>query len=276
MQTLPTKIEIGLKKSVTFLQITDTHLTLAADDVSDERKKLCTDRKTQLFPNSCEFLEFAEDYVQNHKLPIIHTGDFIDFITPENLEAAKKFTQRNNVIFVTGNHEITYCKNNTFSEDDYAEDLRKRDETLSYIQSYFSNDIRCFRKELDEICLLCIDNADYQITPKQMEFFRQTVSIGKPIILFVHIPFYTEELFSFSNKWLLAVPEKNMTHYTEYEVFEQLANAETFEAVNEIKNCGAVKCIISGHLHKNYETQNPSDIKQIVTGLDTLREITVI
>jgi hypothetical protein len=44
--------------------------------------------------------------------------------------------------------------------------------------------------DVQGIRFLAIDNSHYQILPQQLEFFRQQVSGGKPIVLMVHIPLF--------------------------------------------------------------------------------------
>jgi hypothetical protein len=40
------------------------------------------------------------------------------------------------------------------------------------------------------IRMVFIDNSTYEIVPEQLEFFRQQISSGIPIILYIHIPLY--------------------------------------------------------------------------------------
>jgi hypothetical protein len=42
-----------------------------------------------------------------------------------------------------------------------------------------------------------------------------------------------------------------------------------------IRSCPLVKCVFSGHTHHNAEVLGMGEVDQIITGLETIREITV-
>jgi hypothetical protein len=44
--------------------------------------------------------------------------------------------------------------------------------------------------ELHGVRLVALDNSTNEILPEQLKFFRSQVATGKPLVLFVHIPFY--------------------------------------------------------------------------------------
>jgi UDP-2,3-diacylglucosamine pyrophosphatase LpxH len=50
----------------------------------------------------------------------------------------------------------------------------------------------------------------------------------------------------------------------------------TLQACAYIRSQKLIKYVICGHMHFNHETQSPTQIRQLVTGLDTLRQITVV
>ena len=60
------------------------------------------------------------------------------------------------------------------------------------------------------------------------------------------------------------------------DVFERKPEAPTVPMVEHIRRSALIKCVLSGHTHKNTEILGLGEKDQIVTGLDTLREITVI
>lgn len=84
------------------LHITDTHLTCTDTNDSFERKSLTKERCEGLFPNAEENIEFVCRYAEKTGYQLIHTGDLIDFITPENLRVAHKFTKDTKMLLVAG------------------------------------------------------------------------------------------------------------------------------------------------------------------------------
>lgn len=275
MQIVKNVINIGIDEPFTFLHATDTHITCTDRFDSLERKMLANERKNGLFSNSQENIEFLRKYVADTGYQLIHTGDLMDFITPENLRVAKKFAADTDLLMIAGNHELHHCPNNVFCEADFTEDLKIRTQSLNDVQKSFKNDIRFFCKEINGVNLVGINNSDYQISEEHFKTLKDIVAIGKPILLFMHIPLYSDELYKFQKGAMLAAPDKVVSGYTAFQVFEQKADKVTQQAYEYIHKQPLIKCVISGHVHNNFEIQNPTEVKQLITGLDTLREIIV-
>ena len=122
--------------------------------------------------------------------------------------------------------------------------------------------------------LVGIDTSDYQIKPHHFERLRTLAESGKPMILFMHIPLYSEELHRRASHAMLAIPTEIVNTFSEYRIFEQTADEGTVATVDFIKSCPQIKAVFAGHLHFDFESSE-GEVKQFVTGLDTMREITV-
>lgn len=266
------EIIIGIDKPLTLLQMTDTHLVRVSETESEERRAFADSRSAL---DSYGDLAFAKEYAKKTSCPLIHTGDLMDFLTPEAMEISKNFISESGALFVMGNHEQCYCPGNRFCESDYAEELKAREHTLDSIQPCFNNDIRFFCKEIGNVNIAGIDDGDYQITSAQLQALKQIVKIGKPIILFTHIPLYSEELYSKRFDCMIATPAEKMRKYNIWQLYEQTASPTTREAHEFIISCSNIKAVISGHMHFDFEAVSPLGQYQIVTDRHTLREITI-
>lgn len=275
MNVIKNEIRIGIEEPFKLLHISDTHLTRTDANDTDERRAFAAERRSCLFKNTDENVEFIKKYVAETGYQLIQTGDLIDFITPENLRAARDFAKETKMLMVAGNHELHTCPNNIFFEDDFRVDLSHREQTLSDVQRWFDNDIRFWCEERCGVLLVGIDSSDYQIKPHHFEKLKRLSESGKPIILFTHIPLYTEELHKKASHAMLAIPTEIVSTFPEYRIFEQTANEETAAAVEFIKSCPQIKAVLAGHLHFDFESREGA-FKQFVTGLDTMREITVL
>jgi hypothetical protein len=71
------------------------------------------------------------------------------------------------------------------------------------------------------------------------------------MILFTHIPLYSEELHKMASHAMLAIPTEIVSTFSEYRIFEQTANGDTVAAVEFIKSCPQIKAVFSGHHHSN-------------------------
>lgn len=275
MQVLKSTITVGVEQPFTFLQTTDTHFTCTDKNDSEERRAFARARGRD-FSHAEENAAFIRQYVEKTGYPIVHTGDIMDFITPENLQVCRDLVRDTHMMLVAGNHEQAWCVNNVFCPEDFAQDLKRRDETFARIREYFDHDIQFTCREIGGVNFVGIDDGNYQISASQFEALKAVAAEGKPILLFMHIPLYSKELQARHHDCHLAPPEEVLATYTPWQVYEQKADAQTLEACAYIRSEPLIKYVICGHLHLNHETQTAGEIKQIVTGLDTLREITVV
>ncbi len=272
MNIIKNEIQIGIDKPFTFLQITDTHIVRVSESESDARKAFASSRQGL---DSLSDLTFAQSYAKKTGFPLFHTGDLMDFLTPEAMEISRRFAKESGVTFIAGNHEQCYCPGNRFCESDYAEELKVREKTLDALQECFDNNVRFFCKEINGVSLVGIDNGDYQVTRAQLNALKLVVANGKPVILFTHIPFYSEELSSVIPDAMVGTPAEKMRGYNLWQLYEQTASPTTRESYEYIVSCPEIKAIVSGHTHFNFESHDSNGPAVLITDRHTMREITV-
>ena len=121
-----------------------------------------------------------------------------------------------------------------------------------------------------------MDDGDYDIDENIFEKFKQVEAEGKPILLFMHIPLYSEHVCEWERKYTLCSPPRFFENCHPVDVYERKPEESTCRIVEYIRNCPLVKCVLAGHTHHNDEILGKGEIDQIITGCDTIREITVI
>ena len=99
-------LAVGADEPFCFLHLSDTHLTLA-DSRDGKRKVTLAESRSSLFPWAQANLQAAMEKAQELDCLIVHTGDLIDFVSKKNLETAKDFTDRFDVMMTAGNHEFS-------------------------------------------------------------------------------------------------------------------------------------------------------------------------
>ncbi len=276
MNIIKNEIHIGIESPFTILHMSDTHLTQTDAKDDAERTAFAEERRNRYFSNAYENLKFAAKYAKQTGFQLVHTGDLLDFITPENLRTVKKFADETSMLMVAGNHELTRCVNNAFCAADFAEELKIKENTLDEVQRFFNNDIRFFEKEINGVMLMGVDNSDYQIRPEALQRLKEIVSKGKPVILFMHIPLSMPQLNEKFGADLLALPDSIINTFAPEKIFECKANAETKKAHAYILSQPLIKAVVAGHVHCDYETSADSEIKQFLTDIGTLREIKIL
>ena len=273
MNLIKNTIDIGIEKPFTFLHISDIHLAQTDGNDSAERREFAAGRQRD-FSYALGFMEEVREYVKKTGYPLFNTGDMLDFITPENLRITKEFEKETGMILVAGNHEYWHCAQNRFSFDDVPGTYEAKNQSLAEVQEYLKNDIRFSCTEIGGVNLVCVDDTDYCIDEDIFEKLKAVEAEGKPILLFMHIPLYSEHLGGHA-KYSLCAPEKYFENCHPVDVFERRPDELTCRIVEHIRQSELIRYVFSGHTHANDEILDKGEKDQIVTGCNTIREITV-
>lgn len=273
MKVLKNHIHIGIDEPFCVIHASDTHIAFA-DDRDGERKVRLAEDRTRHFSEAVNNLQFLRDKSVMEDKTIIYTGDLIDFVSELNIEKAKEFTDSVDIFMAAGNHEFSLY----LGEE--KEDAAYRNRSLSKVQAAFKNNIRFSSREINGVLFVALDNSYYLIEEEQFDFLKKECSRGLPVILCMHTPLYTRELFDFMREgesedtpaYLMSVPEELMKNYSEDRFIQQKQDALTAEVFDYIVNCDAIKALITGHIHRDYVGVINGKI-QIASDVSTLREI---
>lgn len=276
MRVIDTVLSIGVEKPFSVWHMSDTHLTCADARDCDRKRKLAEDR-TRLFSEERhataeEMLAEARRLCKDSGNPLIYTGDLIDFTSAWNFELGKEFLSSVDCLFAVGNHEFSKYVGEAWEDDAYKAD------SADAVRNMIGADFSFLSRIINGVNFVAIDNNYYRFSEKQLEFLKKEVQKGLPVILAIHNPLYTNDLFRFvmgrsECAYLVATPEECMQSYSEYRYRQQLADRATLEMVRYIEQEPAIKAILAGHLHRDYEGFTDGGKPQIVTGFETIRKI---
>ena len=273
MNIIHNTLEIGLEKPVRILHASDTHLPLA-DDRDEARKVELGISRTRAFPLAEQWLEEISRTAREMGLPIMHTGDIIDFVSVANLEAAKAFTEENDCFMAAGNHEFALYLGEAL------EDAAYRNQSLAKVSACYTNDIRMSSRIIDGLNFVALDNGYYKFDAEQLAFLKDQVALGLPIVLMIHTPlyepaFYKDAMARFSDSsYLAGVPDALRAHYATDGLRDyQAADAITQETIDYIADEALIKVILTGHMHYDYDSVFAGRIPQLCTDCGTLRVV---
>ena len=264
------KIQIGLKNPVKLLHISDTHLSFA-DRRDDSRKCALAERRRVTFGDENDrcrrFLQGAIQYAQDTGALLVHTGDLIDFVSYQNLDISKEILGSSDYFFISGNHEFSKYVGEAVEDEAYKMD------SLPLVQSFFRDDLRFCSRVVGGVNLVGIDNVYYHMNADQFERLKAEVARGLPIILAMHTPLYTPELFyeqinvlGASNAGLMGCPEELIRNYPPERYTQQAASPLDFEIIDYIMAQPLVKAVLAGHLHFYHQSALDNGVVQYVVG----------
>lgn len=258
-------IDAGATRPFSILHISDTHFTEAYPH-EDERKQKLKAARTQTFGGRQEealrdSLAWAKDNVDF----VLHTGDLIDWLSEANLDLVKRHFG-DAMLGAVGNHEFSRYMWLEPSENTEAYKAR----SAELLGKAFPFDIRLHARVVNGVNFVTLDSVYGYVCPDQVERFRAEVKKGLPIILCMHVPFYTEGLWRASRKfWSRAgkkfesavIPDASGDFKT------QQTDPTTRDFIAYLKTEPLLKAILAGHLHITVQDRfSPTAIQYVVGG----------
>ena len=272
----PRRISVacGLSRPFSVLHVSDTHLTLmsAKELENADRARLHRDRNGPAFPHGrgAKGLAAAVTYAAVRRMPIVHTGDLVDFYGEANAAAVAKFTAEESVYAAAGNHEWAYFMYTR------AEDVRRnRALFVARLCDVYRNDLDASARVIGGVNFVAFDDWDSNVTERQAAFIDAELAKGLPTVLLCHCPFYVPRLHAESLERCKDRPHSDLVGLplAEHERIRALTPSEawhrptktTLAFTERLKAAGNLKAILCGHLHRFHEERfSPTAIQYVV------------
>lgn len=267
-------VEIGLERPFSLLHISDSHLTAAYDDEGEGHLVEKTKRTRTFGGRQEEALRDALAWAREHVEYVLHTGDIIDWQSRANFDLIEKYFGEG-FIGTIGNHEFKDLARN------YKEDEAYKDPTRRLLQSHFPSDILFQAQTIHGVNFITMDDVYGTVTKEQVRKFKNEVKKGLPIVLCMHVPFFTDKIFRENNRfWRTREPMTSSAVPEPYgDYLAQQTDPVTRDFIAYLKKESLLRCILTGHLHIATEDQFSPTCREYVTGggfLFTGREVLFI
>lgn len=270
MNIIEYTLDVGVEAPFSVIHMSDNHICLADERDDDRKNQLCEKRRNHFTDGCPERQEQINDemfsYVRESGLPLIHTGDFIDFVSHKALDCAKEYFSEIETVFSAGNHEFSLYVGEAWEDEDYKK------QSFEKVQNAFSDGIEYGVRRINGLKFITIDDGYYYILPEHIEQFKTEISDGEPFVLVLHNPLYSENLYKqvMENQqpdeppYLTGCPEKLLTKLSEHRFKQQRADETTLEFLKICNECENLKAVLSGHLHKGFVSELDSGVPQLV------------
>lgn len=184
----------GLTGEYNFLFLTDTHI-IVSDENEEQQIREYASQRQPIFdseePVDIPQLDSWMEYIDEQDYDgLLLGGDIIDFPSSANLEYLASSLQKLKTpyLYTPGNHDWTYPW-------EYMTEKGKVD-YLPLFNPYMEGNTAIHTLEYDEFTLVAVDDSSNQISPDALETYKEILSQGKPVIVLLHVPLYTESLLS--------------------------------------------------------------------------------
>lgn len=148
------------------------------------------ENRTQCFGGRQEeALRDSLAWAKEHVDYVIHTGDLIDWQSEANFDLARKYFGKG-IGGCLGNHE--YSTDMWLSEPKQENTEAYKDRSRDLIQKTFPFNTSIQSQVVNGVNFIALDDVYGTVTPQQVKQFKEEVKKGLPIVLCMHVPFYTD------------------------------------------------------------------------------------
>lgn len=259
-------VKIGLDKPFSVLHISDTHLSAAYPHEGPKKQTLRENRTECFGGRQEEALRDSLEWAKSHVEYIIHTGDLIDWQSEANFDLVKKYFG-NQIIGSVGNHEFSPDMWLSIPKDTRNEFFK--DLTRKHLQEVYPFNITFQSQVVHGINFITLDDVYGYVTKEQVELFQKEVKKGLPIVLCMHVPFMTDDIWRATQRYW-----ENHSYFTDaaypqptgdYKV--QKEDPVTRDFIAYLKTEPLLKAILTGHLHITIQDRfSPTAMQYVVGG----------
>ena len=261
-------IAAGATAPFSILHISDTHLSAAyPNEENSEGKLKSMERRTRTFGGRQEeALRDSLAWARENVDYVLHTGDLIDWQSDANFDLVKKYY--GDAMFGSmGNHEFyTYLPGEKHT---WREPFKER--SWSLLKAAYPVDPRFSSKVVNGVNFVCIDDVFGTVQPDQVERFRAEAAKGLPVILCMHVPFFTPCIWRASEKFwhyrggkFAAMPPEPAA---KGDYMRQREDPVTRDFIAYLKGEPLLKGILAGHLHITVQDRfSPTAMQYVVGG----------
>ena len=259
-------VNIGLEKPFSILHISDTHLTAVYPNEDEKKQQLHKIRTTTFGGRQEEALRDSLDWARQHVDYVVHTGDLIDWQSEANFDMVKKYFGEG-VVGCLGNHE--FSQHMWLSEPKETGTEQYKDLTRKKLQEVFPYDIELQSQVVSGVNFVTLDDVYGYVTERQVELFRKEVKKGLPIVLCMHVPFHTENIWRADIRFWHDEKSRfrNVAPDPSGEYKRQQDDPVTSAFIAYLKTEPLLKAILAGHLHITIQDQfSPTATEYVVGG----------
>jgi len=262
----------GIKREYHFYHVSDAHITYAAAEDSEEERNImerdhASYASKEGFAPPLEVWDLLKEHIKEDKDAdaLLVTGDMFSFFNLSTYHLIRSMLRDFplEVLYTPGNHEFcTPPSGQVDIQQVYHE----------YYDALMCGDADFWVRDYEDFLIIGINNSDHDITPSQMERFREQAARNLPILLLMHVAVRSDSY--------IETIKQNWQGLNMYFLFENNDSARNKEFSDLIRSPqGNVSAIIAGHVHAAHEGEYaPGKMQYVAAPLHEkyVRKITII
>jgi len=258
-------VRAGATKPFSVLHISDTHLTAAYDREGPDKLAAAAQRTQTFGGRQEEALRDSLAWAKANVDYVVHTGDLIDWQSEANFDLVKKYFGEQ-MFGSMGNHEFyTYMPDEKITSEESF-----KDRSWPLLAKTYPVDARFSAKVVNGVNFICLDDTFGRVREDQVSRFRAEAAKGLPIVLCMHVPFFTDDLWLATKRFWgqsgrkfadASVPPPSGDY------LRQQTDATTRDFIAYLKGEPLLKAILAGHEHIDMQDRfSPTAMQYVVGG----------
>ena len=263
-------VEIGLERPFSVLHISDTHLTAAGEGENLKKQTLCCKRTRGFGGRQEEALRDSIAWAKRHCDCLVHTGDLIDWQSEANFALVKKYFG-DGLTGCLGNHE--FSTDMWLSEPKETPTEAYKEKTRGILSEVYPFDVSLSSTVVNGVNFVTLDDVYGTVTTEQVARFAAEVKKGLPIVLCLHVPFFTDTICrAQAHYWDWSNPKFRRADvpvegWFLADFLRQREDPVTQDFIASLKAQPLLKAILAGHLHITVEDRfSPTAMQYVVGG----------
>ena len=259
-------VRAGAQKPFAALHISDTHLCEAYDDEGEIEVKLRDMRRKTFGGHQETALAESIAWAKKNVDWIIHTGDLIDFQSRANFDLVKKHFGEA-MSGALGNHE--YARHMWLAAEKEPKTEEWKNRTRARLGEVFPFDVVLHSQIVNGVNFVTLDDVYGTVTETQVERFRAEAAKGLPIVLCMHVPFFTDDIWRATTQFWArsgsrvsdaSVPPRKGDYQRQSE------DAVTRGFIAYLKREPLLKAILAGHEHVTMQDRFSETAVEYIVG----------
>lgn len=271
-------VKAGATTPFSMLHISDTHLTAAYGSESTNRQRLARHRTVTFGGRQEEALRDSIAWARENADFILHTGDLVDFQSEANYDLARAAffkpgkdgaPDRPGVnVFAVGNHE--YSPEMWLGAEKCTFDEAWRAKCAPSAAAGLERDDLSFGATVvNGVNFVAMDDVYGTVSADQAARFKAEAAKGLPIVLCMHVPFFTESIWiAHEVYWRRRGKTFASSAFpANGDLKRQQDDAVTQGFIAYLKGEPLLKAILAGHLHIDVQDRfSPTAMEYVVGG----------
>ena len=237
-------IALGLARPFSVLHVSDSHLC-AIDSRDDAARHRLADRRSRIGRElGAYYLDEATAYARARGLQIVHTGDFMDFVSAANLENAERRFKTDPYLACVGNHEFRCGPTNEQESEKAA--------VLPQLRAAYPEGLPASVREIGGVAFFVFDDAFCNVSEEVVAAFDRVAAAGRPVVLVCHVPLFAIRTAS--------------VYWMQKGIRGREVLPRTWDFINRVAATPCVKGVLCGHLHVHSQVRLSETCTEYVAG----------